>query len=287
MTWLFILLGIVLLLIAVLFYFTVKGFINPVDKHKVPENLPFPVEEIQIPLPDGRHLYGWWIFSGEDAPTLIFAHGWGRNAQRMLPYLKNFYGLGMNMLAFDARGHGNSDPDKYANLVKFADDIIACMNYVQNNKKTSHPDFNLVGLSIGGAGSIYAAAHDHRVKKVITVGAFAHPASVMRNQFKTYHVPYYPIIWLLHIYLKIFQDFNMNKVAPEKHISKAKASFLLIHGEEDKTVPVEEAKRLAKAAGKKAELWIIPGRGHSDCHLEKGFWEKVTGFMKRAEIHEK
>jgi len=280
MTWIFILLGIVLLAIFVLFYFMVKGFINPVDKHMVPENLPFDVEEIQIPLQDGRHLYGWWIQADKNAPTIIFAHGWGRNARRMLPYLKKFCCQGFNLLAFDARGHGNSDPDKYSNLVKFADDMIASINFVENNQKSQHPDFYLVGLSIGGAGSIYAAAHDKRIKKVITVGAFAHPASVMKKQFKDHHIPYYPMTWLMFRYLRIFQKLDLNKIAPEKHIARADASFLLIHGKEDITVPVEEGKRLAKAAGDRAELWIIPGRGHSDCHLEKGFWDKVIGFMK-------
>lgn len=280
MSWILILVGILFVVMAVIFYFMVKGFVNPVDKHRVPENLPFTVEEIKIPLPDGRHLYGWWIFSGNDLPTLIFAHGWGRNVQRMLPYLKKFCCKGFNLLAFDARGHGNSDPDKYSNLVKFADDITACMNFVQHNRKTENPDFYLIGLSIGGAGSIYAAAHDHRIKKVVTVGAFAHPASVMKNQFKTYHIPYYPFIWIMFVYLKLFQDFDLNQVAPERHIAKAKASFLLVHGEQDKTVPAEEARRLSRAAGTSAQCWIIPGRGHSDCHLENGFWEKVIHFMK-------
>jgi pimeloyl-ACP methyl ester carboxylesterase len=199
----------------------------------------------------------------------------------MLPYLKKFCCQGFNLLAFDARGHGNSDPDKYSNLVKFAEDMMACIDFVENNRKSSNPDFYLVGLSIGGAGSIYAAAHDKRIKKVVTVGAFAHPASVMKKQFKDHRIPYYPMIWLMFRYLRIFQKLDLDKIAPEKHIANANASFLLIHGAEDVTVPVEEGKRLAKAAGDHAELWIIPHRGHSDCHLEKGFWEKVIEFMKR------
>jgi len=280
MNWIFILLGIFLLAIIVLFIFMVKGFINPVVKHGVPERVPFQVEEIKIPLEDGRHLYGWWIPADKNAPTIIFAHGWGRNAHRMLPYLKKFCCNGFNMLAFDARGHGNSDPDKYSNLVKFAEDIIASVDFVDHNQKTQNKDFYLVGLSIGGAGSIYAAAHDKRIKKVVTVGAFAHPASVMKKQFKDHYIPYYPMIWLMFRYLKIFQKLDLNKIAPEKHIASSEASFLLIHGEKDMTVPVAEGKRLVKAAGDNADLWIIPGRGHSDCHLEKGFWEKVIGFMK-------
>ena len=279
MIWIIVLL-VLLLALSVLFYFMVKGFINPVDRHEIPENLPFDIEEVRIPLPDGRNLYGWWISTDKQAPTIIFAHGWGRNARRMLPYLRKFCCQGFNLLAFDARGHGNSDPDKYSNLVKFAEDIRASIDYVENNQKSQNPDFYLVGLSIGGAGSIYAAAYDPRIKKVVTVGAFAHPASVMKKQFKDHHIPYFPMIWIMFRYLKIFQKLDLNRIAPEKHIARAKASFLLVHGEEDKTVPVEEGKRLAAAAGSKAELWIVPHRGHSDCHLEKGFWEKVIGFMK-------
>ena len=279
MIWIIVLL-VLLLALSVLFYFMVRGFINPVDRHEIPENLPFDIEEVHIPLQDGRHLYGWWIGTDKQAPTIIFAHGWGRNARRMLPYLRKFCCQGFNLLAFDARGHGNSDPDKYSNLVKFAEDIMASIDYVENNQKSLNPDFYLVGLSIGGAGSIYAAAHDSRIKKVVTVGAFAHPASVMKKQVKDHHIPYFPMIWIMFRYLRIFQKLDLNKIAPEKHIARAQASFLLIHGEEDKTVPVEEGKRLAAAAGSKAELWIVPHRGHSDCHLEKGFWEKVIGFMK-------
>ncbi len=281
MVWIVIIL-VLLLGFSVLFYFMVRGFVNPVERHEVPKNLPFAIEEVRILLEDGRSLYGWWVAEDPKAPTIIFAHGWGRNARRMLPYLRKFCCLGFNLLAFDARGHGNSDPDKYSNLVKFAEDIMACMNFVENTKKSLTPDFYLVGLSIGGAGSIYAAAHDPRIKKVVTVGAFAHPASVMKKQFKDHHIPYFPMIWFMFRYLKIFQKLDLNRIAPEKHIARAQASFLLVHGEEDATVPVEEGKRLAKAAGDKAELWIIPHRGHSDCHLEQGFWEKVIGFMKKV-----
>jgi len=279
MIWIIVLSGLIIVSVIVLFYFMVRGFINPVDRYKVPENLPFKVDEVQIPLPDGRHLYGWWIQTDKNAPTIIFAHGWGRSVRRMLPYLKQFCCKGFNLLAFDARGHGNSDPDKYSNLVKFANDIIASINFIEDNRKVDNPEFYLVGLSIGGAGSIYAAGHDKRIKKVVTVGAFAHPASVMKKQFNDHHIPYYPMIWLMFRYLKVFQKLDLDKIAPEKHIANANASFLLIHGEEDVTVPVEEGKLLAQAAGGRAELWIIPHRGHSDCHLEPGFWERLMDFF--------
>ena len=52
--------------------------------------------------------------------------------------------------------------------------------------------------------------------------------------------------------------------------------LLLVHGERDATVPVEHAHRLAAASNGKAELWLMPERGHSDPHLEPGFGDRVV-----------
>lgn len=269
--------------LGVLFVFMVKGFKNPVVKHKVPSNLPFLVKEVTIPTKKNKKLYAWWIPVEPQAPIIIFIHGWGRNSQRMLTYLKKFCCFGVNMLAFDARGHGNSEPDGYANLFKFAEDIISCMNFLEKQPEVNNPQFFLVGLSIGGAASIYAAGNDNRIKKVVTVGAFAHPKAVMNKQFKESHIPYFPLVWLLYKYLKVFLKLDLEAIAPEKHISHSGAQFLLIHGEQDKTVPLEQGKRLKNAAGDKAELWAIPGRGHSDCHLEPGFWNRLQEFFNLTE----
>jgi len=280
MWFIYFLLAVLVLGLAVLFFLMVKGFHNPVVRHEVPKNMPFKIQEVWIPSKKNKKLYAWWIPMDTTAPTIIFVHGWGRNSQRMMTYLKKFCCKGFNLLAFDARSHGNSDADGYANLVKFAEDTLSAMDYLEKQSKIENKDFYLVGLSIGGAASIYAAARDPRVKKVITVGAFAHPAVVMRKQFADHRIPYFPLVWLLFKYVKIFQHLDLDVIAPEKHIAKSTARFLLIHGEQDKTVPVNQGIRLKKAAGDKADLWTIPGRGHSDCHLEKGFWDRVIGFFK-------
>ena len=53
--------------------------------------------------------------------------------------------------------------------------------------------------------------------------------------------------------------------SPTHYVSKDDAPFLIIHGEMDATVPVEQAKTLAaalKSAGVETNLQIAPGRGH-------------------------
>jgi len=53
--------------------------------------------------------------------------------------------------------------------------------------------------------------------------------------------------------------------SPTHYVSKDSAPFLILHGEEDQTIPPEQAKTLAaalKAAGVPVQLEIAAGRGH-------------------------
>ncbi len=55
--------------------------------------------------------------------------------------------------------------------------------------------------------------------------------------------------------------------APELDILAAaatvRAPWLIVHGEDDETVPVEDGRRLAERAGGERELRIIPGASHT------------------------
>ena len=279
------LLAIAILGIFLLLLLIIRGFKNTVARHELPGDLPFEIKEVDIPTEKNKKLYAWWIPVDAGAPTIIFIHGWGRNAQRMMTYLNEFCCQGFNLLAFDARSHGNSESDGHTNMLKFAQDISHVIDFVSGQKEIQNNNFYLVGLSIGGAASIYAAAHDERVKKVVTVGAFARPVTVMTKQLKARHIPYYPIIWLFYKFIKLSQQLDLEAIAPVNHIASAKAKFLLIHGIDDDVVPVEEGKKLKAAAGDKAELWLMPNRGHSNCHQEEGFWERLMKFFQSTETN--
>lgn len=264
---------------AILLFLMIRGFKTPDNAHNsIPKDLGLKVHEIRFPSVKGQEIYGWKIEANPEFPTLILVHGWGRNVERMTPYLRKLCCRGFNMLAFDARSHGNSHFDGHMTMVKFAEDIESAINYVLENENQINKEISLIGLSIGGASSILAASWDKRITKVITVGAFAHPLDIMRMQLKNRHVPYFPFIWLFFQIIRWRTGLNFDEIAPENNIAKAKAKFLLIHGIEDNIVPLNQGQRL-KFAQPKAELWEIPERGHSNCHLENGFWDKISGFL--------
>ncbi|HEY9114389.1 MAG TPA: alpha/beta hydrolase, partial [Bacteroidales bacterium] len=250
---------------AVFWNAMLKGFKNLVRQHdRNPSDLGIAFSEINFKTKNDRNLYGWWIAGSENAPLLILVHGWGRNCGRMLPYINKLHKEGYNLLAFDSRNHGNSDKDEFSSMPKFTEDILAAINFAE--KKRTFSSIGLVGLSIGGAASIFAAAKDSRIKSVVTVGAFGSPQEVMIKPLKDRHIPYFPIIWLLFKYLQYKIGLKFNEFAPENFISQAEASFFIIHGTEDSTVNIDQAHRLKTAAKQgKATLWEIKGKGHSNC----------------------
>ncbi len=264
-----------------LFLMITKSFKNPVRIHdKTPDDFDIPFEEIQIPANNNTVLYGWWIPGNNAAPTIILIHGWGRNAGRMMPYIRNLHEKGFNLIAFDSRNHGSSDKDSFSTMLKFAEDIRSVIDHGFEKGFIHDSRIGLIGLSIGGAASIYAAAHDERIRAVITVGAFANPREVMIKQLRDHYIPT-PIIKLTLSYLEHKVGFKFSDIAPQKHIHNSEAVFLLIHGEKDVTVPYKQAEKLYRAGKEgKVHLWNQPDRGHSDCHHEKGFWTKVTAFLQ-------
>ena len=276
-----IILSVVVLISLVLGFVVVRSFKNPSQKHcKTPADHNIKFEEVSIATKNNKKLYGWWIKEEKISPTIVLMHGWGRNVGRMMPYIKYFHSKGFNLLAFDSRNHGSSDKDDFSSMVKFAEDISACIDFIEKRPCAKNNNVSLIGLSIGGAASVYAAAHDSRIKKVVTVGAPSNPADVMALHIRKKHIPQ-PFIWVIFEFLQYKIGKRFSEMAAQKNIFKTNAKVLLIHGTDDKVVPFSQAELLLNAANPgQAKLWAIDGKGHSNCHYEIGFWERILKFLK-------
>ena len=213
-----------------------KMYAYAIKPHRdTPAKYEIPFEEIQIPATDDGSLYGWFIPATPDAPTLILTHGWSRNVQRMMPYIRELHPQGYNLLVFDARNHGSSTLMNHpATVGTFTDDILSAMKYLRESDKITSSKIGLVGLSIGGGASIAAAGRDEGISVAITVGALSHPIKVMRAHFDERHIPQF-IGSFLFAYMRLRYGLDFNKIAPVNHIPNAKAEIFLIHGENDET----------------------------------------------------
>jgi len=280
----------IILVVAVMLFLLDKGLMRHFKNQKMPhrntpENFGIRFEKVRFPTGNKRSLYGWWI-PGDNAekatPTLLLVHGWGRNVERCLPYIRHLHSVGYNLLAFDSRNHGSSDKDSFSSMLKFSQDIQAAIDYLKEHKKESADAVGVIGLSIGGAAAVYATAHDERINCAATVGAFAHPGDIMRSELKSKRLPSIMIAFLFR-YVEHKIGARLDAIAPENNIGSASAPIFLIHGEHDATVPVEHGERLLHAGNPdNIDLWIVPGKRHSDCHLHAEFWPRLDEFLRRA-----
>ncbi len=242
---------------------------------------------VRIPAEGGGELVAWWIPGQEGKPALVLVHGWSRNRERMLPHIQQLHREGYHLLAFDARNHGESSPFTPPSVWSFTQDTCAAVRWLEQEHPEAAGQIGILGLSIGGGAAINAAALCPQIRAVVTVGAIGHPIDTMRWEMAKRGIPN----WLMEIIFAFMQwryRINFDEIAPVNHIGRAQARFLLIHGDQDETVALEQAHKLHRAARpERAALWVVTGKGHSDCCTHPEFWPRVKEFLQQAFATEK
>lgn len=253
---------------------------------KTPAQYDIPFEEIWIPTEKGKRLYGWWMPGKPGAPVLVLVHGWGRNVERMLPAIRALHPRGYSLLAFDARNHGSSSPEKYVTVWTFSQDTAAAVRYLLAQGLAEPGRVGVAGLSVGGGAAINASALEPAIAAVVTVGAISHPVAVMQAEFQKRHVPDAAGRFLL-AYMRLRFGLDFDAIAPVNNIRRSQAAIFLIHGDQDVVVALEQAQALLEAGDpQRVRLWVVPGKGHSDCHTHPAFWDKVHAFLAEVWPHE-
>src|SRR5574343_90621 len=121
-----------------------------------PDGLPW--REVRLPTANGKNLYGWFIPAGEKRPVLVVMHGWGGNAEMMLPLAAPLHAAGYALLLVNARCHGQSDGDSFASLPRFAEDIDAALAWLASQPEVDAQRLGLVGHSVGAGAALLAAS---------------------------------------------------------------------------------------------------------------------------------
>ncbi|KAA9339130.1 alpha/beta fold hydrolase [Hymenobacter busanensis] len=129
----------------------------------------------------------------------------------------------------------------------------------------------LVGHSRGGGLAILKAAEDARVKAVAAWAPITNvnpgwPEEMMQHWQQTgvWHVENARTKQQLPLYYQIVEDYHANRLRldiPHKVRRKLRQPLLVIHGDDDETLPVQKAQ-LFRELKPDTELRILPGAGH-------------------------
>ena len=229
--------AILLLLLAMIHI----GFRAPKVREKEdPDSLGLAFQTVSIPTVFEKKLFGWLLPVPGASTSLVILHGWGGNAEQMLPMALPFHRAGMNVLMVDARNHGRSDRHGFSSLPRFAEDLEKAIEWLQRTYPKHTRKIALLGHSVGGGAALLTASRRSDINAVISVSAFAHPEWMMRRFLKRLLLPS-RLITLVVRYVEWVIGYSYEEIAPINTICHIHCPVMLVHGKADRTVPVEDA----------------------------------------------
>ena len=233
-----------------------------VREQSTPATAGLDYSEERILTANEKQLFAWFIPApgSRVAPALVIAHGWGGNAETMLPLAGPLHRAGYALVIFDARNHGRSDPDTFSSMPRFAEDIDQIVDWLKLRPGVDPKRIGVLGHSVGAAAALLAASRRRDLAAVVSVAAFAHPGTVMRRLLASKRVPYVPLGWYVLQYIQHVIGYRFDDIAPLNTIGRVRCPVLLIHGSDDLVVPVADARALyARLQGQPGRLLVVDG----------------------------
>ncbi len=277
MTILYILGGI--LLFYLIFTLFLTYLVQQIPRHAVTDQPDWGrIIDTNIPTVEDRYLEVWRIEPpGPSRGTVVLAHGWGRNRDRMIGRARLFGQWGYTTVVHSARDHGNSSPRRFMNAVKFAEDIEAVLKWVQE-------PVILYGHSAGAAGAIIAASRNSsQIKLLFLEACYANTREALLSLYRwvnSFFGNFFGptiLFWMNLFYQNKLEAFSPVRLAP-----LVKIPVMLIHGEKDRRFPLRFALTLQQSfAAGQTELYVAKGVGHSDSSTTAGYPKAVGSFLER------
>ncbi len=209
------------------------------------------------------------------SPCVIMSHGMegSKDGKKWLLLASRLYQSGFSYLRFNYRGCGEGSETSEG---KFEDttlsgriqDYRAAIDFVNSNAVDSNR-LAVVGSSLGGMVAI--AAHDVRIKAMVTLATPCRLEMPSDDQFKVYQDGRFLKLSsgrrLKRRFFTDIKNYNLSSA-----VGKIGCPILIIHGSADEFVPLEDAHYLYEKAKEPKRLEIIEGASHGfdeSKHLEQ------------------
>ncbi len=248
-----------------------------------PYELGVPFKSVTFYNSEGLRLNGWWLSKTATRKVVILCPGYGRSKSDLLGVGSRLWKRGYNVLLFDFRDQGESEP-AIATIGHYEqDDLGAALDYVL--WRVPGAEVGVVGYSMGAAAAIMTAASRQEIRAVVADSSFAELGKALRLAFRQLsHLPPTPGVELAEIFVWLRAGYRFSSVRPVDHIARiAPRPILIIHGDRDNIAPVEDAYALYNAAGEPKELWISDDTGHCGAYFldRQAYVGRVVSFFEK------
>lgn len=261
------------------------GEMDPTMRRLVSELDGRPCRRVTITARDGTRLSARYHHVADGAPLEIQCHGYRGRAVR------DFCGgnplaaeMGHNTLLIDQRAHGESGGHCITFGIRERFDILDWVDYA--TRELGAEKILLVGISMGGASVLMAGGEPlpTAVRGIIADCPYSSPRDIISSVIRMMHLSPRLAYPLVAASARLFGGFSLSSCTAEEAAARCPVPLLLLHGEEDRLVPVEMSKRIAEAAGVMATLATFPGADHGmSCMSDPDRYRAiVTAFCERC-----
>jgi len=200
-----------------------------------------------------EHVQLWWLpHPDAQAPTLLYLHGTFRNLFQNLPKIDALREAGFAVVAVDYRGWGESTPIIPSEESIYADARLALDEL---GKRQPNPCKRVIyGHSLGGAVAVELASQ--------LKSGTDYAALILESTFTS--LP--DVSAAAGFWGSIGAMLTTLRFDARSKIGQVDAPILMLHGELDRTVPVDVGRQLRDAAPPDARWVEIPGGSHSRLH---------------------
>lgn len=218
---------------------------------------------------DGLTLRGKWVPAEHPRATIILVHGYRSH------YLTDFGGifqryhdLGLNLLMFRQRAHGESEGSYITFGVHERRDLLRWIEY--HNEHFGTGDVFLGGMSMGAATVLYTAgeALPENVRGITADCGFTSPADIIGRVIRRdFHLPPKLVLPLMDLYTRLFAHFSLWECDSRKTGKAAKTPILMLHGRADDFVPCHMTEESYAAYAGPKELITVENAGHGMSYM--------------------
>ncbi len=223
-------------------------------------------------------------------PCVVMLHGFTGNRMEVhFIFVKTARALtkaGIAALRFDFRGSGESDGDFVEMTIPGEiKDAVTAVKFAKQQPSVDENRIGLLGLSMGGCVAACTSAREE-VSSLMLWSAVGNPTELLQRRLEDMGNPTPPIdLGGLMLGSKFIE--TIESVRPLEDVASTNIPVMIIHAEDDTTVPVKDAHDYHDAAskpGRTVHKMILPSGGHrlATCEVERTVIKRTVDWFKET-----